>query len=188
MWLILSLIEEMSESLPFFKYHPNPIETGNIEESNKICACCEKARTYIYIASIYSTFDLDESICPWCIADGSAAEKFDAVFSDDHPLLQNGISDEIVREVVTRTPGFISWQQEVWLSHCQDACEFHGDLSKQEAKNLEEETIKKFCIENGLHDEDGREIIKDYEKGGNPAIYKFVCRHCGEIKLYTDFT
>jgi uncharacterized protein CbrC (UPF0167 family) len=176
----------MSETLPFFKYHPNPIETGNLKLSDKICACCEKARGYIYIASVYSTYDLDESICPWCIADGSAAEKFNATFSDAHPLWKSGIPEEVIQEVVKKTPGFITWQQEVWLSHCNDACEFHGDLAKQEAKYLEDEAIKKFCIENDLDEEDGREIVQYYEKGGDLAIYKFVCRHCGEIKLYTD--
>lgn len=176
----------MSETLPFFKYHPNPIETGNVKSSDEICACCENARGFIYTASVYSTHDLDESICPWCIADGSAAEKFDATFNDSG--LGSNISNKIIEEISKRTPGYESWQSDIWLYHCEDGCEFHGDLSKQEAKNLEVEAIKKFCIENDLNEEDGREIIQYYEKGGNPAIYKFVCRHCGEIKFYTDCT
>ncbi|WP_183042251.1 CbrC family protein, partial [Escherichia coli] len=98
------------------------------------------------------------------------------------------VSDEIITEILEETPGYESWQGNIWLYHCSDGCEFHGDLSKQEAKNLNEEAIRKFCFENDLDKEFGEEIIQHYEKGGNPAIYKFVCRHCGEIKLYTDFT
>lgn len=178
----------MSEELPFFKYHPNPIETENIKASEDVCLCCNRKRGFIYQASIYTKLDLEGSVCPWCISDGSAAEKFEAVFSDDYPLIKNEITEEIIREVVERTPGFITWQQEVWLTHCKDVCEFHGDLSKKEAKELDESAIKKFCVENHLNEDDGKEIIQYYEKGGNPAIYKFVCRHCGEIKLYTDCT
>ncbi len=176
----------MSETLPFFKYHPNPIETGSIKLSDKICACCKKARGYIYTASVYSIFDLDESICPWCIADGSAAEKFDATFNNSG--LESNISNEIIEQISKRTPGYECWQTYIWLFHCDDGCEFHGDLSKQEANDLDENAIRKFCVENDLNEEEGKEIIQYYEKGGNPAIYKFVCRHCAKIKLYTDCT
>ena len=62
--------------LPKFKYHPNPLATGAIAESNEVCECCEEAPGYIYKASFYSTEEV-ESICPWCIADGSAAEKYE---------------------------------------------------------------------------------------------------------------
>jgi uncharacterized protein len=178
----------MPQSLPFFKYHPNPIETENIVLSNEVCLCCNQKRGYIYKSSIYTAQDLEGSVCPWCIADGIAAEKFEADFSDDYPLLRNNIPFEIVAEVTKRTPGFISWQQEVWLSHCGDACEFHGDLPKQEAKNMSEKVIEKFALDNELNIEDAKDIVKYYEKGGNPAIYKFVCRHCGEVLLHTDCT
>jgi uncharacterized protein len=176
----------MSGTLPFFKYHPNPIETGRIKASDKICICCERAKGYIYTSPVYCKFDLDESICPWCITDGSAAEKFGASFNDCGD--SSNIPQEIVKEILERTPGYESWQGNIWIYHCNDGCEFHGDLSGQEAKNLDEKTIQNFCFENGLGEADRKEIIQYYEKGGNPAIYKFVCRHCGEIKLYTDFT
>ncbi len=176
----------MSETLPFFKYHPNPIETGNIKLSDKICSSCEKSRGYIYSGPTYSKQNLQDSICPWCIENGSAAEKFGASFNDCLDL--SIVSDEIIAEILERTPGYESWQGNFWFFHCDDGCEFHGDLSEQEAKNLDENAFQNFCFENELNEELGREIIQYYEKGGNPAVYKFVCRHCGEIKLYTDFT
>jgi len=176
----------MSETLPFFKYHPNPIETGNLKRSDKMCSCCEQSRGYIYSGPVYSKHNLDKSICPWCIENGSAAEKFGANFNDCLDI--SVVSDEIITEILERTPGYESWQGNFWVFHCDDGCEFHGDLSKQEAKNLDENAIQRFCAENELDEELGREIIQYYEKGGNPAVYKFMCRHCGEIKLYTDFT
>lgn len=178
----------MSESLPFFKYHPNPLETGNITVSNDICLCCNNKRGYIYQSSIYTSQDLVGSVCPWCIANGSAAEKFEAIFSDDSILVEEGISPEIIEEVTKKTPGYISWQQETWLTHCKDVCEFHGDAEEKEIENLDSETIHRFFFENEIRDEVGEIILKSYQKGGNPAIYKFVCRHCKEVKFYFDCT
>jgi uncharacterized protein len=179
---------KMSENLPFFKYHPNPIETGNVIASEDICLCCNQKRGYIYQSSIYTPQDLDGSVCPWCIANGSAAKKFEATFSDDYILVESGISDDIIEEVTKRTPSYISWQQEVWLIHCKDVCEFHGDAEEKETKNLDTDTIRTFCFENEIKDEVGDLTLKNYQKGGNPAIYKFVCRHCNEVKLYFDCT
>ena len=96
-------------------------------------------RGYIYTASVYAPGWYRDCICPWCIADGSAAEKFEAMFSDDHPLAQAGVPDAVIEEVTRRTPGFNSWQQEEWLSCCGDACEFHGDAPRSELQALQGE-------------------------------------------------
>jgi uncharacterized protein CbrC (UPF0167 family) len=58
------------------------------------------------------------------------------MFSDDHPLAQAGVPDEVIEEVARRTPGYNSWQQEVWLSCCDDACQFHGDAARSELQAL----------------------------------------------------
>ncbi len=62
--------------LPVFKYNPNALELGIIEEDETHCPVCEKKRNYVYRGSFYSEEEV-EGICPWCIADGSAAAKFD---------------------------------------------------------------------------------------------------------------
>ena len=93
--------------LPKFKYHPDPIPTGAIKVSKEICECCNQARGYMYASSIYAKEEI-EFICPWCIADGFAARKFDGIFSDDYPLQQAGISQDIISEVCERTPGYNS--------------------------------------------------------------------------------
>lgn len=173
--------------LPKFKYHPNPLATGAIAESNQVCECCQEARGYIYKASFYSTEEV-ESICPWCIADGSAAEKYEGSFSDEYPLIAVGISEEIIEEVCKRTPGYNSWQQEVWQCHCGEPCEFHGDAEKQELKELSGSKLESFLNASRVRPEYWAGILQHYQKAGNPAFYKFKCKKCEEFIFSMDFT
>jgi len=118
-------------NLPKFKYHPDPIASGSIKPSNNPCECCGENRGFIYTGPVYSIDELDECICPWCINDGSANEKFNAAFSDISGVGGFGrgwvsVSREIKEIVAYRTPGFSGWQQEEWWTHCDDAAEFLG--------------------------------------------------------------
>jgi len=174
--------------LPTFRYHPNPVATGNFKESDKVCVCCGEARGYIYTGSVYARERLRDSICPWCIADGSAARKFRALFSDSEPLVQSGVPEETIEEVTTRTPGYNSWQQEIWLSCCKDACEFHGDAPRQELLALQGEGLVKTLAEWHWNEKNWPQFVQYYKPGGNPAVYKFVCRHCGKTMYGVDFT
>jgi uncharacterized protein len=170
--------------LPYFRYHPDPIATGSIIQSDEICDCCGEARGYIYTASFYSAVIDDEKLCPWCISSGEAAAKFDGSFNDGHPLRAARIHGEIIREVCERTPGYVSWQQEEWQAHCNDACEFHGDAEKSELQTLHAQAIQEIVDIGWLNSTEWPKFVKHYEKGGSPALYKFVCRHCKKV-IYT---
>lgn len=176
----------MSNDLPLFRYHPDPLATGAIEARQVQCACCGQVRGFVYVQPVYATSDLDEKLCPWCIADGSAAGKLGASFSDAHPLAQAGLAQEIVDEVSLRTPGFSSWQQEVWLAHCNDACEFRGDASVQDVDRASEATKADWRQHYGLSEKDWARATADYEPAGDNAFYKFACRHCGVVRLGWD--
>ncbi len=97
--------------LPIFKYHPDPVATESIVPSDALCVCCGRARGYIYAGPVYSEEELEESLCPWCIADGSAHERFDACFTDEGGIGDYGTWDlvpsEIVDEIAYRTPGLM---------------------------------------------------------------------------------
>lgn len=174
-------------SLPTFKYHPDPIATGAIKKSEVLCECCGRARGFVYTSGLYCQEEV-EAICPWCIADGSAAEKFGGTFCDDFPLTKAGLAKEIIDEVSHRTPGFNSWQQEVWLCCCNDACEFHGDLPAAELKTMDIEAVSKAFQGKRPTVSQLENFRKHCRPGGNPAVYKWVCRHCGRSQLYADFT
>jgi uncharacterized protein len=176
----------MSEPLPEFKYHPEPLRTGSLEARPFTCACCGRRREYVYVAPVYCERDLHESLCPWCIADGSAAAKFGASFADDHPLRKAGVPVSVVEDVSQRTPGYSSWQQEEWLTHCNDACEFHGDATVEQMRNVSEATKAAWCQHYGMSEADWNHLTRDYVPRGDQAFYRFVCRHCHAVLLGWD--
>ena len=173
------------EPLPKFVYHPDPIATGAVISSEEVCECCEKPRGFVYDSVIYAEDEILH-VCPWCISSGAVAEKFDADFVDSHPLAQAGIADAIIEEVSLRTPGYTSWQQESWLSCCSDACEFHGDATKEELAALDAEGLKRLSDTTGFPVEHLPDILKFYEPKGSPAFYRFVCRHCSIVRYHGD--
>jgi uncharacterized protein CbrC (UPF0167 family) len=176
----------MSEELPHFQYHPAPLLTGAVEASSVTCACCQRARGFIYVGPVSGEEDLDEVLCPWCIADGSAAEKLGASFADDSPLEDAGLAEAIIEQVHLRTPSYTSWQQEEWLTHCEDACEFHGDASASDVANASDATKREWRERCEMTEDDWADITASYAPGGSPAFYKFLCRHCKTVLLGWD--
>ena len=177
----------MKEPIPTFRYHPDPIATGALKPSNEMCDACGQRRGFTYTASFYA-IDEVENLCPWCIADGSAAKKFDGTFSDDYPLREAGVSEEIIVEVVCRTPGFTSWQQDRWLTCCDDACEFHGDASRSEVKAMSLDEVHRTFEATRLPADFVEGFKASYQPAGDPAVYRWVCRHCRTVRYYADFT
>ena len=60
------------------------------------------------------------------IADGTAAERFDAEFTDVGTHVPDDVPREVLEQIARRTPGFSGWQQEHWLYHCGDGAAFEG--------------------------------------------------------------
>lgn len=173
-------------NLPTFAYHPDPIATGSIKPSDAACVCCGQKRGFIYCCNTYCKDELTEALCPWCIADGSAANRYDATFSDDHPLIQAGVSPAVIEEVTRRTPGYTSWQQDEWLCCCDDACEFHGDPSKSHLASLSQ-PLEEVIAMTDWTNEEWAEFVRNYVPGQmSIGIYHFVCRHCKTHKYGVD--
>jgi len=175
-------------NLPYFRYHPDPIASRAIEQKAGRCICCNKQVDYLYVASRYSTRDGGGNLCPWCIADGSAHSKYGIEFSDPTPLIDAGLSSSIVSEVTTRTPGYISWQQEIWLAHCNDACAFLGDATYESIKHITPGEKAVFIQFHGITEEWFDDMVERYVPGTQPAIYHFRCLHCGLDRFGMDYT
>ncbi len=173
-------------NLPKFRYHPDPLASGAVEQKAGTCVCCERPVEFIYVATTYSTHDLRGKLCPWCIADGSAYATFAVEFSDPWALAAAGIAAPVIEEVAQRTPGYVSWQTEEWLSHCDDACAFLGDAKPDTLRKMTAEEMAPLIEAFGLDETWFREYAEEYESIGDPAIYHFKCLHCGIQRFGMD--
>jgi uncharacterized protein CbrC (UPF0167 family) len=132
--------------LPIFCYHRDPIATGSVRRSDATCEVCGQARGSEYNGPVVSAMVEEPVICPWCIADGSAATKFDAWFTDTGQETPDDVPAEALDEIGRRTPGFNGWQQEHWLYHCGDGASFLG----VEDPDLWENTYRFRCLACGV--------------------------------------
>jgi uncharacterized protein CbrC (UPF0167 family) len=171
--------------LPKFRYSPNCYENGIFKKAevgeSVICECCEKPTEY-YHAGMYAVADVG-NLCPDCIASGAAAKKYGGGFVQYAEELVDGEDKEA--ELFERTPGYVSWQGEYWLAHCNDYCAFIGDVGMQELRDMgiAEETLADYAAMN----EYSVEVVQEYmRKAGDTAGYLFRCLHCGRHRLWVD--
>lgn len=179
--------------LPTFRYHPDPIGTGSIEPSEVVCVVCSKARGFIYTAEVHSQAEIRSKVCPWCIADGSAHDRFDAEFADE-PYVGgrnwSSVPPAIARIVVTRTPSFIPWQHVYWFACCNDAAAFlgragHAEIVAQFA-GVEASLRQEMDMDGPEYDADWTEYFATLNKDDSPTAYVFRCLHCGALGGFSD--
>jgi uncharacterized protein CbrC (UPF0167 family) len=175
------------DAFPRFKYHPDPLATGAVKASDATCLCCGRTRGFVYTHAPYSRRDdLEGAVCPWCIADGSAARKFQARFVPD---AEDELPAAAGRELFERTPGYLSWQGENWLCHHGDACEFHGDATHEDFNALTETEEALFLEENDFLGDWWADMkIKHDNRASDVGVYRFRCRHCGLTRLGVDMS
>ncbi|MCQ2496971.1 MAG: CbrC family protein [Lachnospiraceae bacterium] len=165
---------------PVFKYHPNILENKNVIHDKGICQCCGK-QVEIFIDSMYCEKEI-ACICLNCVADGSAAAKFDGSFVQDAMRVSDKKKTE---ELFLRTPGYRSWQGEYWLACCDDYCEYLGTvgLAELESLGIEDEVISEYESKKGIT------IDKKYlTKSGTMVGYLFRCLHCKRYHLWIDMS
>lgn len=181
---IITKQEAKAMDFPVFKYHPDPVKNKSISEWDKECCCCGEKRGWVYTSNVESLTNKKlGGFCPWCINDGSAAEKFDVFFHEVDSLYVAGLSEDVVEEVCRRTPAHNALTYEPWLSHCGDACEYHGKIKKADLKELSESQRNFLQKYSGL---DKEEWINAVDGKGSLASWgylKFICRHCGELRV-----
>ena len=170
-----------SAEIPYFRFHPDPLSTGVIEERSTRCPVCDLERPLVYVGPFYSVEEL-EGICPWCIADGTAAARHDGTFQDDFGL--SDIDAASLDELIHRTPGYSSWQQEVWRTHCGQPCAYLGRTGTRRIRELGVE-LEADLIEEGIADELDS-LYEEAPTGPNlmdVELHLFRCLHCGRHRL-----
>jgi uncharacterized protein CbrC (UPF0167 family) len=174
--------------LPQFKYHPAALTTGSIAPSDEVCEVYGTVRGYVYRGGTCGLRELT-TVCPWCIADDSAHEKFGVEFTD-RALIGGGdwetVSGQIADEVAFRTPGFSGWQQERWFTHCGDAAEFLGPMGKEELERVGPEAVDVVRAESAYDATQWKSYYNSLDAQRGPTAYLFKCRHCGKLGGYSD--
>lgn len=172
--------------IPTFKYHPNPIETeAFIKGEPKECNCCGKMSEIWYRSPFYTAEKNINCICPECISNGAAAEKYNGEFQDSCNV--DEISDpQKLDELIHRTPGYHGWQQEYWPAHCDDYCAFIGYVGWPELEELGIDTEIEESYGKDINGWDIELLKTNLINGGSMQGYLFKCLHCGKYRLHID--
>jgi uncharacterized protein CbrC (UPF0167 family) len=179
----------ISDPLPAFRYHPDPLDTGSIRPFDARCVVCKRRRGFIYTGPVYTEDDAANAICPWCIADGSAHRTLGATFVHNQAFPAE-TPDEVIDTIVERTPGYSAWQAEEWPSCCGDAAAFIGPLGIAEirAKYRHLESFLMSQIVHGLGISGGAatRFLESLRRDASPTAYLFKCLHCDEPQVHVD--
>ncbi len=171
---------------PDFRYHPDPLASGSVVASELRCDVCGQERGYMYDGPVYAEAS-QVAVCPWCIADGGAALKFDAAFVESGPWC-DGLSDEVVRAVRQRTPGFSGWDAEHWLTCHSDAMAFLGPCGASEIRQHPDAlaALREDALAGGIVPAELDEYVASLDAAGSPTGYLFRCHECGRHDAYSD--
>lgn len=167
-----------------FKYHPNvwqqDVFSKRRDGQSEICQCCGEQTEY-FLERMYCEKDID-CICPKCVSNGKAAEKFNGEFIQAAQISKVSDKDK-VDKLFKRTPGYISWQGEYWLACCNDFCAYIGDVGTKELETMgiTDEVFEEYDKLNEY--QDAREYLV---KAGSMAGYLFKCLHCGKYHIWVD--
>src|SRR5690242_17188860 len=167
--------------LPTFRYHRDPLLSGSIVASDRQCECCGEARGYIYTGPVYAVDDLEDAICPWCIANGAAHEKYEAAFVDCDAFPED-VPEPIIDEISYRTPGYSAWQQQRWFTCCGDAMSFVEPAGTAELRarypRLEGDLMSNIVYDLGISGGAARRMLDTLDRDQGPTAFIFQCPKC----------
>jgi uncharacterized protein CbrC (UPF0167 family) len=171
-------------ALPEFKYNPNAEKVGIIKREKTICPVCKTERDAVYVGPFYSVEEV-EGICPWCIKDGSAAQKYNGEFQDAASC-DSVDKEEYLTELTARTPGYSGWQQERWLAHCGDFCAFKNYVGWKEIEDLKGDLTNDLDKIKTDYAVTQKELENSLKINGSMQGYLFQCIRCGKHRLTVD--
>jgi uncharacterized protein len=139
----------------------------------------------IYTGSVHADTDLNDALCPWCIADGSAHRRFGAEFVD---LFDGNVPKAMEEEVRFRTPSYTPWQQICWHVCCGEPAEYWGMADKLSIRPEWAGAIPSIRAQ--IKPADDRELeayLGSLSTDRGPSAYVFRCKTCRQLYAHTDF-
>ncbi|MCM0001260.1 MAG: CbrC family protein [Erythrobacter sp.] len=168
--------------MPAFTYFTPAALDAVVKASDEVCDCCGQRRGHLYTGPFYTTAR-EVELCPHCIADGSAAAKYQGSFNDIIVTFDGQVIDaeaarapqSVIDELLHRTPGYQSWQGNRWAFHCGDGGIFQGDATDEAISNASNEAKDHFDHINGRPSFDE---LFGADPRHRPSTYHFKCRQC----------
>lgn len=143
---------------------------------------------WIYIGHMYGgDGDKEPSVCPWCIADGSAAAWYRGSFN----TVAGGASHESTESVERRTPGIETWQDLTWPVCCGEACIFRGQAQYEQLTRTWPQAGAALLAtyEPGwLGTQTPEEFLEFFKAECDPGAYAFQCRTCNRWHVEWDLS
>lgn len=176
------------EALPQFKYYDEKALKDVLEYTGDSCDCCKKARGVLYNIELNVEIRGEEEvlqICPWCIAGGQFAKKFKSnVNNSDLEPMSAQVSKDALDELRKKTPAFLGWQQERWLTHCNQLTTFLGIVGWEEIQSFYQD----IDIVDPIPDSYANPVafLQNLHKQGDTHGYLFKCTHCQALMMYWD--
>lgn len=182
--MALTLKMSSTSPLPFFRFHPKPLETKAIIPIEIVCRVCLQHRPHKYQGPFYSDVEV-EDLCPWCIADGSAAAKYRGEFHDKDSV-EGPVGIESIEELIHRTPGYLGLQEDDWPIHCGEICEFLNYAPWTQLNPFLSELMPDLERIAERLDTQPHRLIEELESGHSLQSYLFRCSLCGSHRLAVD--
>lgn len=174
------------DRLPRFRYHPDPVASGVFVPADAPCPVCGVQRVIEYVGPFYATQEVVH-LCPECIANGTAASRFDLEFVDpDGP--EAGPDSRCLDELLHRTPGYFSAQGDPWPAHCGDYCALVGRVGRREVDALHDELdedLQRIAQQLGYTQ---ATVLEELAREDSPLwAHLFRCLGCSRHRLVADY-
>jgi len=176
----------LPKDFPKFRYHPDPVKNGAIVRAKTDCPACERTRHFVYRGQFDGTEEVS-GICPWCIADGSAAMKYVGEYVTN--VLGDKVTDSLKNDTLYHcTPSYVAHDEAIWLTHCDDFCAFiaHTGTTDLRSRGLLEQLapdIAYYCDQFKL--KPGTFLMR-LNTDGPIYGYLFQCLQCRTYRLHCD--
>lgn len=168
---------------------PEPTKSGTLMIESKVCDGCNLEQPLYFEVSGANDF----CFCPQCLFNGQAKQKASDYFNDSDYILEGDkkvSKPRYLEEFQYHTPQFFSWQDNIWLTHCDDFCSYLGivywsDIQKL-GKEVEAQIIADF--KQSKQDFSIASIKKNLQEDSEMVGHLFQCCHCKKFRLYIELS